>query len=81
VQILLGIRTSMAYGWRALVASEMIVGSNGLGYMTIEAVQRQNTEVIILGMIVIGLIWMATDRFIFSAIERSTVMRWGLMQR
>ena len=31
VQILLGVRTSMAYGWRALVASEMIAGSNGLG--------------------------------------------------
>ena len=39
VQILLGMRTSMAYGWRALVAGEMIAGSNGLGYMTMEAVQ------------------------------------------
>ena len=81
VQILLGIRTSVAYGWRSLVASEMIAGSNGLGYMTMEAVQWQNTEVIILGMIVIGLVWVAMDRFVFTAIERSTVMRWGLMQR
>ena len=39
VQILLGMRTSLAYGWRALVASEMIAGSSGLGYMTMEAVQ------------------------------------------
>ena len=62
VQILLGVRTSMAYGWRALVASEMIAGSNGLGYMTMEAVQWQRTEVIILGMIVIGLMWVVMDR-------------------
>ena len=81
VQLLLGVRTSMAYGWRALVASEMIAGSSGLGYMTMEAVQWQRTDVIILGMIVIGLIWVVMDRFVFTAIERRTVQRWGLMQR
>jgi len=46
-----------------------------------EAVQWQRTDVIILGMIVIGLIWMLMDRFIFTAIERRTVGRWGLLQR
>ena len=81
VQLLLGVRTSMAYGWRALVASEMIAGSSGLGYMTMEAVQWQRTDVIILGMIVIGLIWLVMDRTLFTAIERRTVERWGLLQR
>ena len=81
VQILLGIRTSVAYGWRALVASEMIAGSNGLGYMTMEAVQWQRTEKIILGMIVIGLLWVLMDRVVFTPIERRTVGRWGLLQR
>ena len=81
VQILLGIRTSVAYGWRALVASEMIAGSNGLGYMTMEAVQWQRTEKIILGMIVIGLLWVIMDRGVFTVIERRTVGRWGLLQR
>jgi NitT/TauT family transport system permease protein/taurine transport system permease protein len=81
VQILLGIRTSVAYGWRALVASEMIAGSNGLGYMTMEAVQWQRTEKIILGMIVIGILWVVMDRVIFTPIERRTVARWGLLQR
>ena len=81
VQLLLGVRTSMAYGWRALVASEMIAGSSGLGYMTMEAVQWQRTDVIILGMIVIGLLWVAMDRLLFDRIERRTVARWGLLQR
>ena len=81
VQLLLGVRTSMAYGWRALVASEMIAGSSGLGYMTMEAVQWQRTDVIILGMIVIGLLWVLMDRTVFTAIERRTVARWGLLQR
>ena len=81
VQILLGVRTSLAYGWRALVAAEMIAGSNGLGYMTMEAVQWQRTETIILGMIVIGLLWLVMDRLLFIPIERRTVGRWGLLQR
>ncbi len=81
VQLLLGIRTSMAYGWRALVAAEMIAGSSGLGFMTMEAVQWQRTDTIILGMIVIGLIWMLMDRTVFTVIERRTVGRWGLLQR
>ncbi len=81
VQILLGMRTSLAYGWRALVASEMISGSSGLGYMTMEAVQWQRVEVIILGMIVIGILWVAMDRLVFASVERRTVARWGLLQR
>jgi ABC-type nitrate/sulfonate/bicarbonate transport system permease component len=81
MQILLGMRTSVAYGWRALVASEMIAGSSGLGYMTMEAVQWQRVEVIILGMIVIGVLWVIMDRVLFATLERRTVGRWGLMQR
>jgi NitT/TauT family transport system permease protein/taurine transport system permease protein len=81
MQILLGMRTAVAYGWRALVASEMIAGSNGLGYMTMDAVQWQRVDVIVLGMIVIGLLWMAMDRLLFVPLERRTVLKWGLLQR
>ena len=81
VQIILGLRTSMAYGWRALVAGEMIAGTNGLGYMTVEAVQWYQTDTVIMGMISIGLIWLVLDRMIFVPLERRTVLRWGLIQR
>jgi ABC-type nitrate/sulfonate/bicarbonate transport system permease component len=81
VQIILGFRTSMAYGWRALVAGEMIAGTSGLGYMTIEAVQWHKSDTIIVGMIVIGLLWLVMDRLLFVPLERATVVRWGLLQR
>lgn len=77
-QIILGFRTSMAYGWRSLVAGEMIAGSSGLGYMTIEAVQWYQTETIIMGIAVIGVLWLLMDRFLFSTLERATVVRWGM---
>jgi NitT/TauT family transport system permease protein/taurine transport system permease protein len=81
VQIILGFRTSMAYGWRALVAGEMIAGTSGLGYMTIEAVQWYRTDTIIMGMIVIGILWLILDRLLFIPLERATIIRWGLIQR
>jgi ABC-type nitrate/sulfonate/bicarbonate transport system permease component len=81
VQMIVGFRTAMAYGWRALVAGEMIAGTSGLGYMTIEAVQWYRTETVLVGMIVIGLIWLIMDRLIFVPLERATVQRWGIVQR
>lgn len=81
IQIILGLRTSMAYGWRALVAGEMIAGTNGLGYMAMEAVRWYQTDTIILAMIVIGILWLVLDRVLFVTLERRTVARWGLLQR
>jgi ABC-type nitrate/sulfonate/bicarbonate transport system permease component len=81
VQIILGFRTSMAYGWRALVAGEMIAGTNGLGYMTIEAMKWYKTDTIIMGMILIGVLWLILDRLIFRPLEIATVVRWGVVQR
>ena len=66
---------------RATRAVASVTGSNGLGYMTMEAVQWQRTETIILGMIVIGVLWVLMDRFLFTSIEQRTVQRWGLLQR
>jgi len=80
VQIIVGLRTSMAYGWRALVAAEMIAGTNGIGYMTLEAVQWYQSEIVVLGMILIGLFWLLLDRLIFVPIEKMTVRRWGLVK-
>jgi ABC-type nitrate/sulfonate/bicarbonate transport system permease component len=81
VQIILGFRTSMAYGWRALVAGEMIAGTNGLGYMTIEAMKWYKTDTIVMGMILIGVLWLVLDRLIFRPLEVATVVRWGVVQR
>ena len=81
VQIILGFRTSMAYGWRALVAGEMLAGTSGLGYLTLEAVQWYETESVVLGMILIGVIWLCLDRLLFKPIENMTVRKWGLIQR
>ena len=59
----------------------MIAGTNGLGYMSIEAVQWYQTETVILGMILIGILWLILDRLLFVPLEKATIVRWGLIQR
>lgn len=81
VQIIVGLRTSMAYGWRALVAGEMIAGTSGLGYMTIEAMKWYKTDTIVMGMILIGILWLVLDRLLFKPLEAATVLRWGMLRR
>ena len=79
--IVTGVRTGLGFAWRALIAAEMIATNVGLGYMLFVARDFYRTEVIILGMIVIGLIWLAIDRLLLVPLERATIERWGMVRR
>jgi NitT/TauT family transport system permease protein/taurine transport system permease protein len=81
VQILVGLRLSMAYGFRAMVGAELIAGTDGLGYMMTKASADFATDTVILGMIVIAVLWLILDRGLFTTIERRTVVRWGMLKR
>ena len=81
LQVIVGLRTSMAYGWRALVAGEMIAGSTGIGFRTMEAVQWYKSDTVVLGMLMIGVLWLLLDRILFAPLEARTVLRWGLIRR
>ncbi len=79
--VVTGLRLGMAYGWRALIAAEMLVGANGLGFMIFNAQSFFLTNRIILGMLLIGTLWVLIDRFMFRPLEADTIQRWGLVQR
>jgi NitT/TauT family transport system permease protein/taurine transport system permease protein len=79
--IVTGIRTGLGFAWRGLIAAEMIATNVGLGYMLFVARDFYRTEVIVLGMIVIGVLWLLLDRFVLAPLERATVERWGMVQR
>ena len=79
--IVTGIRTGLGFAWRGLIAAEMIATNVGLGYMVCLARDFYKTEVIVLGMIVIGLIWLVIDRLVLAPLERATIERWGLVRR
>ena len=79
--IVTGIRTGLGFAWRGLIAAEMIATNVGLGYMLFVARDFYRTEVIVLGMIVIGVLWLLLDRLVLAPIERATIERWGMVRR
>lgn len=76
--IVTGVRLGFGYGWRALVAGEMIAASSGLGYMIFQARDYLKTDEVIVGMLTIGLFWAGIERLILRPIERRTIERWGI---
>jgi taurine transport system permease protein len=77
--IVAGIRMSIGFGWRALIAAEMIATSTGLGFLIYNAQNFHQTDTILVGIITIGLLWLATDRLLLQPLERWTIERWGLV--
>ncbi|WP_440638394.1 ABC transporter permease [Bradyrhizobium sp. PUT101] len=77
--IITGLRNGLGYGWRALIAVEMIVGTSGIGFMMFDARRAGSTVEILLGMIILGLLWYIVDAWILAPIERATGQRWGLV--
>ena len=75
--IAVGARTGMGFAWRGLIAAEIIATSLGLGYTLFLARQYYETDVMILVMIVIGVLWLIMDRLVLVPIERHTIQRWG----
>lgn len=78
--VVTGIRTGLGFAWRGLIAAEMIATHQGLGYMLFLARDFYRTEVIVMGMIVIGCIWLAVDRLALAPLERATIERWGMVR-
>jgi taurine transport system permease protein len=78
--IVTGIRTGLGFAWRGLIAAEMIATNVGLGYMLFVARDFYRTEVIVLGMFVIGILWLLIDRLLLAPLERRTIERWGMVR-
>jgi NitT/TauT family transport system permease protein/taurine transport system permease protein len=79
--IVTGVRTGLGFAWRGLIAAEMIATNVGLGYMLFLARDFYRTEVIVFGMIVIGILWLLLDRLLLAPLERATIERWGMVRR
>ena len=75
--IFAGMRVALASSWSCLVAAEMLAASSGLGYMISMGRNFSRADIVVLGMIVIGLIGYAFTA-IFSLIEKK-VVRGGIV--
>ena len=71
-EILTGMRIGIGFGWTTLVAAEMVAAQAGLGFMVLNAAEFLVTDVVIMGIFVIGIIAYLFDLFM-RYLERKLV--------
>src|SRR5882757_4874867 len=75
-QIIVGMRIGLGVAWLVVVAAEMIALRSGLGYMIIDSRNAGNRyDLVIAGMIIIGLIGLMLDRAM-RLLEGHKLVRW-----
>ena len=68
--ILVGMRIGMGYSWRAIIGAEMVAASTGLGHQILFAQQMSRTDKVIVGIFVIGIVGILTDKVFGIAIKK-----------
>lgn len=68
--LVVGLRIGLGYSWRALVGAELIASSAGLGYMIVDAENLARTDIVFVGILVIGVIGLIADQMLKLAVSR-----------
>lgn len=78
--IMTGLRLGLAQAWRILVGVEMLAAVPwGLGWMIFGAREFLATDVMLSGIVVIGVIGLLLEKLVFQRLEQATVVRWGMV--
>ncbi len=62
--IMTGLRVGLMVAWMCVVAAELIAASSGIGYLIMDARQLSQSDVVLVGMITIGVIGKLMDSLI-----------------
>ncbi|MEP1768027.1 MAG: ABC transporter permease subunit [Sulfitobacter sp.] len=71
-EIFTGARVAMGVCWGTVVAAELVAAEKGAGMMIMVASKFQNTDIVILGIVLIGVIGFGID-MLMRAVERALV--------
>lgn len=72
--IFVGLRLGLGASWMAVVAAELIASTSGLGYRLTEGRELSHPDVVLVGMIMIGIIGLLMDLIISKVQHR--VLAW-----
>ena len=75
--IITGFRVGAGFAFRGLIFAEIVAAKSGIGYLIFEGAANHQTARTIVGMIVMGLLWLGIDNLYLKPIERMTIERWG----
>lgn len=72
-------RSGFGTAWRALIGAEMLVATlGGLGRFIWNAQSFFNFEYVLAGIVLIGLVGVATELWVFRFLEKRVFRRWGI---
>ena len=80
--ILAGLKIGWAFGWRTLIAAELVFGATsgngGLGWFIYENKNTLEIPSVFAGLLTVILIGLVVENLIFKTLERKTVLKWGM---
>jgi len=83
-ELIAGIRVGWGRAWRALIGAEMVFGMigtmGGLGYYIYNARSYANVANVMSGVVVIVIIGIIVESFLFNQLEKHTVKKWGMVR-
>ncbi len=75
-QVITALRVTAGLSWVVVVAAEMIAGRDGLGFLIWDARNQLRPDLVVVGMVLIGLIGVILDRLLVQ-LTRIPSVRWG----
>jgi NitT/TauT family transport system permease protein len=82
--IIAGLKISWAFGWRTLIAAELVFGAyssgGGVGWFIFEKRNDLKIPDVFAGLLVIVLIGLFMEGVFFRLLERHTVRKWGMVR-
>jgi NitT/TauT family transport system permease protein len=75
-QVITSLRVTAGLSWVVVVAAEMIAGRDGLGFLIWDARNQLRPDLVVVGMIIIGIIGVLIDRLLVRLTQLPSV-RWG----
>lgn len=69
--VAVGMQLALGYSWRALIGAELIAASAGIGYLILDAEEMSRPDVVLVGMLTIGLVGTLIDYVFLALIRRA----------
>jgi ABC-type nitrate/sulfonate/bicarbonate transport system permease component len=66
------LRISFGIGWAAIIAAELVAARSGLGYLISNGMETLRADLVLVGMITIGILGM-----LFDIVFRRLQLSWG----
>ena len=68
--IAVGMQLALGYSWRALIGAELIAASAGIGYLILDAEEMSRPDIVLVGMLAIGIVDTVIDYLFLLVLDR-----------